>query len=63
MNKKPQIPSFFDATISYDITLEDLIQAVRTHTGFPDGQVEFDVSKSGKVRGATIKVKRTEIKG
>lgn len=62
-NKKPSMPAFFDAEIKYEISLEDLIQAVKTHTGFQDGVVDFDVSKSGRVRGATIRVKRTEIKG
>ena len=63
MQKRPQVPSFFDAEIRYEVTLEDLIAAVREKTGFADGVVEFDVSKSGKVRGATIRVKRTEIRG
>lgn len=62
-SKQSDMPKFFDAEIKYDISLEDLVKAVREHTGFKDGVVDFDVSKSGKVRGATIRVKRTEIKG
>lgn len=56
-------PAFFDAETKYDLTKEQLIEAVRQYTGFKDGIVEFDVSKSGQVRGALIRVKRLEIKG
>lgn len=64
--KKPfdSMPAFFDSEVKYDITLEQLVEAVRQYTGFKDGIVEFDVAnKTGKVRGATIRVKRLEIKG
>jgi hypothetical protein len=63
MSKKSDMPSFFDAETKYDVTKEQLIEAVRAFTGFKDGIVEFDVSNKGQVRGATVRVKRLEIKG
>lgn len=65
MNKKPpQVPAFFDARTSYDLTLEQVQEALRQYTGLADGVVEFDVAaKTGKVRGATVRVVRIEIKG
>lgn len=57
------MPSFFDAETKYDLTKEQLIEAVRQFTGFKDGVVEFDVSNRGQLRGATVRVRRLEIKG
>lgn len=67
MNKKdnkPAHPVFFETQNSYDLTLEQLIEAVRQYAGVPDAIVTFDVAhKTGKVRGATVKFLRLEIKG
>lgn len=57
------MPAFFDAETKYEVSLEQLVEAIRDYTGFKDGIVEFDVSNKGKVRGATVRVKRLEIKG
>lgn len=62
-NRKPPVPAFFDAETRYEISKEQLIEAVRQYTGFKDGIVDFDVSNKGQVRGATIRVQRLEIKG
>lgn len=53
----------FSAEVKYEFTKQELEDMIRKHTGFADGQVEWDVSNKGKVRGATIKVIRTELRG
>ena len=63
MVTKRYTPSAFSAEVKYELTREEIEELIRTHTGLADGAVEWDISNRGKVRGATIKVSRTEIKG
>ena len=56
-------PKAFSAQVKYDFTKQELEDIIRKHTGFPDGQIEWDISNKGTLRGATIKVIRTEIQG
>lgn len=56
-------PSVFSAEIKYELTKAELEDMIRKHSGLLDGAVEWDISNTGKIRGATIKVIRTEIKG
>lgn len=60
---KPPMPAFFDTKVEYELTKEQLIEAVRQYTGLPDGFVTFDVAGKGTVRGATVRAQRLEIKG
>lgn len=55
--------SVFSAEVKYEFTKADLEQIIRDHAGLSDGVIEWDVSNRGQVRGATIKVRRVEIKG
>lgn len=57
------VPSVFSAEVKYDLTREELEEMIKHHCGLQDGMVEWDVSNTGKVRGASVKVQRTEIKG
>ena len=63
MNRKGPHPQAFSAEVKYDLTKEQIEDALRVHAGMPDGVVEWDISNKGKVRGATVKVIRVEIKG
>lgn len=56
-------PTFFDTKVEYELTKEQIIEALRNYTGLKDGVVSFDVSPKGQVRGATVKALRLEIKG
>lgn len=60
---KRYTPSAFSAEVKYELTREELEDMIRKQSGLADGVVEWDISNRGKVRGATIKVQRTEIKG
>jgi hypothetical protein len=53
----------FSAEVKYDLTKAELEALIREHSGLADGIVEWDISNTGKVRGASIRVSRTEIKG
>lgn len=53
----------FSAEVKYEFTKEELEDMIRKHAGLMDGVVEWDISNKNKIRGATIKVTRTEIKG
>lgn len=57
------MPSFFDSETRYEVTKEQLVQAIRDYVGVQDAVVEFDVSNKGQVRGAVVRFKRLEIKG
>lgn len=63
MNRKRPVSSVFSAEVKYEFSKAELEEMVRNHAGLDDGVVEWDVSNTGKVRGATIKVQRVEIKG
>lgn len=63
MHKKGPHSQAFSAEVKYDLTKEQIEDALRVHAGMPDGVVEWDISNKGKVRGATVKVIRVEIKG
>lgn len=63
MVTKRYTPSAFSAEVKYELTKEEIEELIKVHTGLADGIVEWDISNRGKVRGATIKVQRTEIKG
>ena len=54
--------SVLSAEIRYDFTKAELEVIIRKHADLPDGTVEWDISNTGKIRGASIKVNRTEIK-
>ena len=60
--KRPETKAF-SAQVKYDFTRQELEDIIRKHTGFQDGQIEWDISNKGTLRGATIKVIRTEIQG
>lgn len=60
---KTNMPAFFDAKLEYELTPEQIVEALRQYTGLADGMVSFDVSPKGKLRGATVRAMRTEIKG
>lgn len=62
MSKRPDA-SVFSAEVKYDFTRLELEKIIKEHAGLPDGVVEWDVSNRGQVRGASIKVRRVEIKG
>lgn len=62
VSKRP-ISSAFSAEVKYDLTKAEIEALIREHSGLADGVVEWDVSNTGKVRGASIKVQRIEIKG
>ena len=53
----------YQAEVKYELTREELEDMIRKQSGLADGVVEWDISNRGKVRGATIKVQRVEIKG
>ena len=53
----------FSAEVKYEFTKAELEEVLRKHAGLQDGVVEWDVSNKGQVRGASIKVRRIEIKG
>jgi putative lipoic acid-binding regulatory protein len=62
--KQPPIPvPAFSAEVKYELSKEQIEDLIRAHAGFQDGVVEWDVSNKGKVRGVTVKVQRTEIRG
>ncbi len=63
MNRKGPHPQAFSAEVKYELSKDQIEDALRVHAGMPDGIVEWDISNRGKVRGATVKVIRTEIKG
>lgn len=58
-HKKPNI---YDVMVSIDLTKEQIIAAIRKDLGYADAEVDFDVSPKGNVRGATVKIRRSEIK-
>lgn len=60
---KRYVPSVFSAEVKYDLTREEIEEIIRTHCGLEDGLIDWDVSNTGKVRGVSVKVQRTEIKG
>ena len=55
--------SVFSAEVKYDFDRKELEEMIRKHANLPDGQVEWDISNRGQIRGASIKVRRVEIKG
>lgn len=64
--KRPPIlhpPAAFSAEVKYELSKEQIEDLLRAHCGLADGVVEWDVSNKGKVRGVTIRVQRTEIRG
>lgn len=62
MNKR-FTPVAFQAEVKYELTREEIEEMIRKQCGLADGVIEWDISNRGKVRGATIKVQRVEIKG
>jgi hypothetical protein len=63
MNKKDPPPTFFETKMDYELTKEQVIEALRQYTGLEDGLVTFDITPRRQLRGATVKVNRLEIKG
>ena len=61
MNRPPN--AIFNAEVKYEFDKKELIEIIRNHVGFPDGVVEFDISNKGQLRGASIRVLRSEIQG
>ena len=59
---KPYRPSIYDVELKVDLTKEQIVQAILKHVGYQDAVVEFDISPKGNVRGATVKVRRSEIR-
>lgn len=59
----PYVPAAFSAEVKYELTREQLEELIKAHAGLADGVVEWDISNKGKVRGVTIRVMRTEIRG
>lgn len=57
------ITSAFSAEVKYELSKEQIEDVLRAHAGLADGVVEWDISNKGKVRGVSIKVHRTEIRG
>ena len=55
--------SVFSAEVKYDFDKKELEDIIRKHANLLDGQVEWDISNKGQIRGASIKVRRVEIKG
>ena len=62
VSKRPS-SSVFSAEVKYEFTREELEEMIKKHSGLADGTIEWDISNRGKVRGASIKVQRVEIKG
>lgn len=60
MNKKPAILS---AEVKYEFTRQEIEEMIKVYANLDDGVIEWDITSRGQVRGATIKVRRTEIKG
>lgn len=63
MSTKRPDAAVFSAEVKYDFNREQLEEIIRAHAGLADGAVEWDISNRGQVRGASIKVRRVEIKG
>lgn len=61
--RRHPVSNAFSAEVKYEFTKAELEGIIRQHSGLPDGIVEWDISNTGKVRGASIRVSRTEIKG
>lgn len=61
--RRPPVSNVFSAEVKYDLSKAEIEALIREHSGLADGVVEWDISNTGKVRGASIKVSRTEIKG
>lgn len=55
-------PQIYDVEIKVELSKEDLQKAIAQFVGYAGATVEFDVSPKGNVRGATVKVRRSEIR-
>lgn len=56
-------PKTLSTRVTYELTRQEIEEALKRHLMASDGSVTWDITSSGKVRGASVTVIRTEIQG